>query len=265
MVRVTQLVALLLGVLVAFRRSGDSTALVGSAFLATIGVFSLTLPYRFASVWRALPPPADLLLWIPFVSSVAIAAWAFSFFVIFPRVRFRTPLAWCAIWMPVLPGLVGQAVFGYYTVVLRQPTPLLPPWTQSLVVVGVAYIIAGLAALVLNYRRLTDVNERRRVRVVDDRLARRRGRRNAGRAVVLEQFDECARSIVSGVAVRDLGHVPLPGAAAVVRLCHLAASAVRHRRDDPPGPALRAGAARPAGARADPARVPGRGSARPWR
>ena len=77
--------------------------------------------------------PAGLLLWIPFLSSVAIAAWAFSFFVMFPRVRFRTPLAWCAIWIPIVPGLVGQAVFGYYTVVLRQPAPPLPPWTQGLV------------------------------------------------------------------------------------------------------------------------------------
>jgi hypothetical protein len=79
-VRVIQLVTLLLALMVAIKRSRDSTAIVGSAFLATIGVFSLTLPYRFASVWRALPPSASLLLWIPFMSSVAIAAWGFSFF-----------------------------------------------------------------------------------------------------------------------------------------------------------------------------------------
>ena len=115
-VRVTQLVALLLGVLVAFRRSSDSTALVGSAFLATIGVFSLTLPYRFASVWRALPPPADLLLWIPFVSSVAIAAWAFSFFVIFPRVRFRTP-----------PGVVRDLDAGRCPVWSARPCSAITP------------------------------------------------------------------------------------------------------------------------------------------
>ena len=165
-VRLIQLVTLLLALMVAARRSRDSTAIVGAAFLATIGVFSLTLPYRFASVWRALPAPANLLLWIPFMSSVAIAAWGFSFFAIFPRVRFRTPLAWCAVWIPLVPGLVGQGIFGYHTIVLGQPAPPLPPWTQSLVVVGVAYFVAGLTALVLNYRRLGDVNERRRVRVV---------------------------------------------------------------------------------------------------
>ena len=165
-VRVMQLVTLVLALMVAYKRSRDSTAIVGAAFLATIGVFSLALPFRFASVWRALPPSASLLLWIPFMSSVAIAAWAFSFFVIFPRVRFRRRLAWCAVWIPLVPGLVGRGIFGYHTIVVGQPAPPLPPWIQSLVVVGVAYIIAGLAALVLNYRRLTDVNERRRVRVV---------------------------------------------------------------------------------------------------
>jgi hypothetical protein len=165
-VRAMLLVTLLVALLVAMKRPRDSTALVGSAFLATIGVFSVTLPYRLASVWRALPPVASVLLWIPFMSSVAIAAWGFSFFAIFPRVRFRTPLAWCAIWIPMVPGLVGQGIYGYYTIILGRPAPPLPPWLQSLFVVGVVYLIAALATLRLTYRQLTDVNERRRVRVV---------------------------------------------------------------------------------------------------
>ena len=59
-VRMTQLVTLLLALLVVTKRSRDSRAVVGAAFLATIGVFSLTLPYRFASIWRALPPRRQL-------------------------------------------------------------------------------------------------------------------------------------------------------------------------------------------------------------
>jgi hypothetical protein len=165
-VRAVLLATLLVALLVAMKRPRDSTALVGAAFLATIGVFSVTLPYRFASAWRALPPAAGVLLWIPFMSSVAIGAWAFSFFAIFPRVRIRTRLAWCAVWMPIVPGLAGQAVFGYYTIVLGRPAPTRLPWAESLLAAGVAYVIAALAVLALTYRRLTDVNERRRVRVV---------------------------------------------------------------------------------------------------
>jgi serine/threonine-protein kinase len=165
-VRSILLVTLGVALLVAMKRPRDSTALVGAAFLATIGVFSVTLPFRFAAVWRALPPVAGALLWVPFVSSVAIGAWAFSFFAVFPRLRIRTRLAWCAVWIPIVPGLVGQAVFGYYAVVLGRPAPTRLPWAQSLLAVGVAYVIAALGVLVLTYRRLTEVNERRRVRVV---------------------------------------------------------------------------------------------------
>jgi eukaryotic-like serine/threonine-protein kinase len=163
--RVMQLVTLLLALLIAMKRSQDARAMVGAAFLATIGVFSLTLPYRFASVWRELPPVISVLLWIPFMSSVTIAAWGFSFFSVFPRVRFRSPLAWAAVWLPLLPGLLGHGVYGYHTIILRQPAPS-SRWIQSLLVVGVVYVVAALAALGRNYRRLTDVNERRRVRVL---------------------------------------------------------------------------------------------------
>src|SRR3984893_11104294 len=105
-VRAMLLVTLLVALLVAMKRPRDSTALVGSAFLPTIGAFSVTLPYRLASVWRALPPIASVPLWIPFMSSVAIAAWGFSFFAIFPRVRLRGRLTWCAVWIPMVPGLI---------------------------------------------------------------------------------------------------------------------------------------------------------------
>jgi hypothetical protein len=140
-VRAILLATLLVALLVAVKRPRDATALVGSAFLATIGVFSVTLPYRFASVWRALPLIASVPLWIPFMSSVAIAAWGFSFFSIFPRVRFRGRLTWCAVWIPMVPGLIGQSVFGYYTIVLGQPAPTRLPWAESLLAVGVVYVL----------------------------------------------------------------------------------------------------------------------------
>ena len=155
---------LLLALFVALKRPNDPIALVGSALLATIGVFSLTLPFQVASRWRALPPPLGWLLWIPFISSVALAGWGLSFFTIFPRPRFRTRLAWLAIWVPLAPGLVGQAIFGYHMVALHRPTPPLPRWAESLIAVSVIYAIASVVVLVRNYAP-HDVNERRRVRV----------------------------------------------------------------------------------------------------
>jgi serine/threonine-protein kinase len=165
-VRTTLLATLLIAVFVALKRPRDPTALVASAFLGTIGVFSVTLPYRLATIWRSLPLLASVPLVIPFMSSVAVAAWGYSFFAMFPRVRFRSRLVWTAVWMFMVPGLIGQGLFGYYTVVRGEPAPHLPSWPQNLFVVGVAYLAAALIALVRNYRQLTDVNEQRRVRVV---------------------------------------------------------------------------------------------------
>ena len=90
-IRAIQFVTLLLALFVALKRPNDPIALVGSALLATIGVFSVTLPFQLASRWRALPPPVGWLLWMPFMSSAALAGWGLSFFTIFPRPRFRTP------------------------------------------------------------------------------------------------------------------------------------------------------------------------------
>jgi hypothetical protein len=165
-IRGVQLVTLLLAIVVALKRPRDARALVGAAFLATIGIFSVALPFRFASTWRALPAAVSWLLWIPFLSSVALAGWGFSFFEIFPHVRFRSRLLWSLVWLPLVPGLVGHAIYGYYMIVLGRLPPPLPPWSVSLLAVSVAYIVGGLAVLVRNYWQLTDLNERRRARVL---------------------------------------------------------------------------------------------------
>jgi serine/threonine-protein kinase len=164
--RTMQLVTLLVAWLVALTRPRDGTALVGAAFLASMSVFSVTLPYRFASSWRALPSIVGALLWVPFLSSVAVAAWAFSFFAVFPRVRFRTWATWCGVWLPIVPGLVGHGLYGYYTIGLGRPMPTGLPWAQGLLAVSAAYVIAALVVLVATSRSLTDINEQRRVRVV---------------------------------------------------------------------------------------------------
>jgi hypothetical protein len=164
--RAMQLATLLLAVFVAWRRPRDVGALVGAAFLAAVSVFSITLPFRLASVWRTLPAPVSWLLAVPFATNVAVAALAFSFFAVFPRARIRTPLAWAAVWAPMAPGLVGHAREGYYVVGLGRPAPGDWPWVELLVTVGVVYVAASVVLLVQTYRGLTDLNERRRVRVI---------------------------------------------------------------------------------------------------
>ena len=164
-IRAIQFVTLLLALFVALKRPDDPIALVGATLLATIGVFSVTLPLQLASRWRALPPPVGWLLWLPFMSSAASGLGPVVLHDL-PRPRFRTRLAWLAIWVPLAPGLIGQAVFGYHMVVQGRPPPPLPPWPEALITVSIVYAVASVMVLLRNYGRLTDVNERRRVRVL---------------------------------------------------------------------------------------------------
>jgi tRNA A-37 threonylcarbamoyl transferase component Bud32 len=165
-VRAVLLTTLAIATFVALKRPRDAAALIGAAFLAAISIFSVTLPYRMAEVWRSLPTPLGVPLWLPFMSGIAIAAWAYSFFALFPRVRFRSRRPWLIVWTLMLPGLAGQAVFGYFVMVRAQPAPPIPFWPASLLVPGVGYLAAALVRLVMAYRRLNDLTERRRVRVV---------------------------------------------------------------------------------------------------
>ncbi len=175
-VRGLLLISLIVAFVVAWRRPADTTALLGAAFLGTMTVFSVTLPYRFASLWRALPWPLSLPLWLPFMSSVAIASWGYSFFAVFPRQRFRARWPWLLVWLPMVHGFTGQAVFGRSILFdagsgLDQTTvgsgfSRIVFWPDSLLFFGVGYLAAALVRLILNYRRLTDRNEQRRVRVV---------------------------------------------------------------------------------------------------
>jgi hypothetical protein len=87
--RGVQLVTLVLAVVVALRRPFDPAARVGAWVLATIAVYSIVWPYQIAATWRALPAVVGLALWIPFASSVVVAAVVFTFFATFPQAIIR--------------------------------------------------------------------------------------------------------------------------------------------------------------------------------
>ena len=164
--RFVQLIALILALTVAFRRPFSPAARVGAWTLATIGVYSITWQYQLGAIWRALPMPLGLALWIPFTCSLAIAAVVFTFFATFPRPLIRSRLGWLAVWIPAAVVLVFQLQCAVR--VVYQPDRMDPflDWTSFSAVVVSAYVIAAIAAVVIGYRRLTDVTERRRVRVL---------------------------------------------------------------------------------------------------
>jgi hypothetical protein len=167
LVRAMLFSTLILGAVIAWKRPRDQVALVAAGLLASAGVFSLTLPYRIAAIWRDLPPVVGAVLWIPFLSTACVGAWLFAFFIVFPYRRTRTPWIWPAALGPMAMALAPYAVESWRAV--YQPDNLrrmaLWPYVTALVV-NVTYIGASLIMVVLKYRSLADVNERRRVRVL---------------------------------------------------------------------------------------------------
>lgn len=160
-----QLISLVLAAVVVLKRPDDTGALIGAWALATMGVFKIVLPYRYAAVWRAALPGIGVVLCIPHLSGSAASAVLFTFFASFPRRMTGSKRAWLALWTPMLVALVRPAKYAIESVYAPQRASAAPIDRQLLTAVTIAYIVAGLIALVVNYRRL-DRNERRRVKVV---------------------------------------------------------------------------------------------------
>ena len=167
LVRVAQLITLILAFVIAFSLPYELINRVGGWFLATVATMSFLLPYGMASTWRELPTLLGALLWIPLFSTTVFAPLLLTFFAIFPRRLFRARWVWFLVWLPVLFSLPSRAHY-YYTMIYRPDrVPAEPDWilTATNFVVPI-YVFAGLLALVVNYRRLEDANEKRRVRVL---------------------------------------------------------------------------------------------------
>jgi tRNA A-37 threonylcarbamoyl transferase component Bud32 len=163
--RLTQFVALCIACLLIFRRPRDGYAQLGAWALASGAVFSIVLPVGFAAEWRRLPTIPAAILWLPFVSSICVGGILFTFFAAFPRPLFTSKLLWAICWTPLM--LVVGPYFAAFADAMYRPASVGDPLDARLVLTASAiYEGAGLAALALNYSRLHDVNDRRRVRAI---------------------------------------------------------------------------------------------------
>jgi tRNA A-37 threonylcarbamoyl transferase component Bud32 len=163
----TDLLTLVIAFVVAFRRPHDLVARIGAWFLATAAIFMFPTVPGIAPAWRHLPAPLGALVWIAFVSGSVFPAIFFTFFAIFPRPLFHRRWIWGLVWAPSL--LVTAAFLPVnYALVYQQLAAIPEPFLSvpiSFAVFG-CYVLGGLIVLVMNYRRLKDINERRRVRVL---------------------------------------------------------------------------------------------------
>jgi tRNA A-37 threonylcarbamoyl transferase component Bud32 len=165
MARLTQFATLLIALLVAFKRPDDPLARLGAWLLASGAVFSIVLPPGIAAAWGQLPAIAGLPLWLPFASSLCVGAILFTFFSAFPRPLFTSWMVWAAAWTPMIV-VEAQFLMSFVSVVYRPDRVGDPPDAANVMLLSALYTGAGLIVLTLNYSRLRDVNERRRVQSI---------------------------------------------------------------------------------------------------
>jgi len=181
---VIQVVTLVLALIVVLKRPRDPVALIGGLLLATIGVFKIVRPWRIAAVWRDLPPVIGALLWLPHVSDVAAGAIFFTFVASFPRRMIRSFGVWLLLWLPMAIALVKPLQFAIDMVYAPDRATGSAYQGQIVTVVTALYVAAAIAALTINYSKLTDVNERRRQGSGDRRRRRPRARFHRRRRVL---------------------------------------------------------------------------------
>jgi hypothetical protein len=134
--------------------------------LASFGVFTVLLPYGFARLWRLVPVLLQPLLWLPYLSSFLAPAIFFAFAAEFPRPFFRNRRWLIACCAPTLP-IVGWHVWLAYVTIYRQAWIATgADWSRLRGAISVGYLLAGMAVLVAQYRRLDQIAERRRLRVL---------------------------------------------------------------------------------------------------
>jgi eukaryotic-like serine/threonine-protein kinase len=158
--------------LIGFRRPHDFLARVGALALATLSI-SLgnwaDLPPGGAVAWRSLPAVPGALLWAPAVVSFLVGPILLTFFVLFPRPLFRARWPWAVIWLPAL-CFVPIHLHNVLLLVYRPEHAYDGLFPAAFRFAGVTlyglYGLLSLAALAVNYFRLTDLNDRRRLRVL---------------------------------------------------------------------------------------------------
>ena len=169
-----QLNALLLlgtAMFIAFKRPRDTLARLGALALATlsVGLYFTIVPPGYTAIWRDLPMAAGALLWIPNLCVYLVGPIVLTFFASFPRPLFRARWPWAVVWLPALLFVPVLARDTYHIVYepAQDFASLSPDSTlfAGLALFGV-YGVASVTALAVNYARLTDLTERRRLRVL---------------------------------------------------------------------------------------------------
>jgi hypothetical protein len=169
LMRIGQMMMLGVACFVAFARPRNSAALLTALFFA--GMSMLNVPQSlsgWAAMHRDLPPIVVALLFISGSAANLTPLFLFLFCVTFPRRLIRSSWILALLCMPQMFWFIPQQIYSYRLV--YDPGRLIGMFSErfylGLNITAAAYFIGGTLALAFNYRRLIDVNERRRVQVL---------------------------------------------------------------------------------------------------
>ena len=169
--QVGELLMFAMACLIAYMRPYDPAARLGALALATLSVslWVFNFPPGYAAIWRGLPVMVGAWLWIPNLCVSLVGPIGLSFFASFPRALFQRRWPWIFIWLPALCLMPWSLRFAFLTV--YEPdvahVQFLPDWfRQARTATFGFYGLAMVGALTANYLRLTDINEKRRLRVL---------------------------------------------------------------------------------------------------
>jgi eukaryotic-like serine/threonine-protein kinase len=163
--RLVQFGTLAFAVLVAFRRSFEGSALLGSLLLASLATISLALPMRLGVFWHALPAWLEGLLWLPFANSAAAGPLLFAFASIFPRRIW--PKRWIAVALiPAALVLAWHVSWGVQLMRELGPPTGVRDAAPGVFLANVGYAAVALGLLVFHRRAATTVTDRRRIGVL---------------------------------------------------------------------------------------------------
>jgi eukaryotic-like serine/threonine-protein kinase len=168
---------LFLAAAIAFARPHDLSARWGALFLATFAIvnfYGANPPFGVHGWKRTILQFPHLIGWLTaLLPSLCSAIWlpvGLTFFAVFPRNLFQRRWHWALIWI--------YAVFFVPLVIFYDQYPIFslpkwwPGWYENLFrLLGTVGCSAIVVIAILNYRRLRDLNKRRRFRIVLTGLA----------------------------------------------------------------------------------------------
>jgi len=164
----SKLITLLVGLLIIFNRPRDFVGRLGGWFLVSMATVFEAFPYGLSSFFRSLPFFVAWPVMVVYVTAAIRTPLLFTFFALFPKKLIKK--LW--IWVLLLACPAAATIYSFYLLARTTYDPahltsLVKPW----VLVGfgaqsTVYMIAGILILLINYWRLDNLTERRKLRVL---------------------------------------------------------------------------------------------------